>query len=91
MAALQITGKAGMIAFVRVDSFGLEPNNEWSGKVFDPIERLTPEEDSIGEPDDQDDEIDDLLPADLWFRGQSSRVSSIPWKAEPSENGHPSQ
>lgn len=28
---------------------------------------LTPEEDSIGEPDDLDDEIDDLLPADLWF------------------------
>lgn len=28
---------------------------------------LTPEEDSIGEPDDVDDEIDDLLPADLWF------------------------
>jgi hypothetical protein len=30
--------------------------------------RLTPEEDSIGDPGDQDDEIDDLLPADLWFR-----------------------
>jgi hypothetical protein len=29
--------------------------------------RLTPEEDSIGDPEDQDDEIDDLLPADLWF------------------------
>ena len=29
--------------------------------------RLTPEEDSIGDPGDQDDEIDDLLPADLWF------------------------
>jgi hypothetical protein len=29
---------------------------------------LTPEEDSIGDPEDQDDEIDDLLPADLWFR-----------------------
>lgn len=28
---------------------------------------LTPEEDSIGDPEEQDDEIDDLLPADLWF------------------------
>ena len=26
---------------------------------------LTPEEDSIGDPDD--DDIDDTLPADLWF------------------------
>ena len=32
-----------------------------------PIERLTPEEDSIDPPGDLDDEIDDLLPADLWF------------------------
>ena len=32
-----------------------------------PRSRLTPEEDSIGDPEDQDDEIDDLLPADLWF------------------------
>ncbi|HEY7033717.1 MAG TPA: hypothetical protein VH482_20445 [Thermomicrobiales bacterium] len=29
--------------------------------------RLTPEEDTIGEPDDEGDDIDDLLPADLWF------------------------
>jgi hypothetical protein len=29
--------------------------------------RLTPEEDAIGEPDETDDDIDDLLPADLWF------------------------
>jgi hypothetical protein len=28
---------------------------------------LSPEEDVIGDPDDLDDEIDDLLPADLWF------------------------
>jgi hypothetical protein len=28
---------------------------------------LTPEEDTIGEPDDEEDDIDDLLPADLWF------------------------
>jgi hypothetical protein len=28
---------------------------------------LSPEEDAIGDPDDLDDEIDDLLPADLWF------------------------
>ena len=28
---------------------------------------LTPEEDAIGVPDDEDDDVDDLLPADLWF------------------------
>ncbi len=32
---------------------------------------LTPEEDAIGDPEDQDDEIDDLLPADLWFNHPS--------------------
>jgi hypothetical protein len=29
--------------------------------------KLTPEEDSIGDPADEIDEIDDTLPADLWF------------------------
>ena len=28
---------------------------------------LTPEEDAVGDPDDVADEIDDTLPADLWF------------------------
>jgi hypothetical protein len=28
---------------------------------------LSPEEDTIGEPDDADDDVDDLLPADLWY------------------------
>jgi hypothetical protein len=31
-----------------------------------PDPRLTPEEDVIGDPD-EDDDIDDTLPADLWF------------------------
>jgi hypothetical protein len=31
------------------------------------INGLTPEEDSIGDPEETDDQIDDLLPADLWF------------------------
>ncbi len=31
-----------------------------------PAERLTPEEESIGDPEDEGD-IDDTLPADLWF------------------------
>jgi hypothetical protein len=35
---------------------------------------LTPEEDAIGDPDDVDDEIDDLLPADLWFRATTSEL-----------------
>jgi hypothetical protein len=34
--------------------------------------RLTPEEDAIGDPEDEDDEIDDTMPADLWFRGAVS-------------------
>lgn len=29
---------------------------------------LTPEEDAIDDPEADDDAIDDLLPADLWFR-----------------------
>ena len=28
---------------------------------------LTPEEESVDDPEDVDDEIDDTLPADLWF------------------------
>lgn len=28
---------------------------------------LTPEEESVDEPDDLDDEFDDTLPGDLWF------------------------
>ena len=28
---------------------------------------LTPEEESIDDPDDVADELDDMLPADLWF------------------------
>lgn len=35
---------------------------------------LTPEEDAIGDPEDQEDEIDDLLPADLWFRAAIMRL-----------------
>jgi hypothetical protein len=29
---------------------------------------LTPEEDAIGDIFDEESEIDDMLPADLWFR-----------------------
>lgn len=39
---------------------------------------LTPEEDAVGDPDDVDDEIDDLLPADLWFRRRLRRVPGMP-------------
>ena len=35
------------------------------------VSRLTPEEDVVDDPDD--DDIDDTLPADLWFR--ATRVS----------------
>ena len=29
---------------------------------------LTPEEESVADPEDVEEEIDDTLPADLWFR-----------------------
>jgi hypothetical protein len=32
---------------------------------------LTPEEDAVGDPDEQDDDTDDTLPADLWFRASA--------------------
>ena len=31
--------------------------------------RLLPEEDAIGDPDNPEDDQDDTLPADLWYRG----------------------
>jgi hypothetical protein len=37
------------------------------------ITNLTPEEDAIGDPVEDSDEIDDTLPADLWFRGKDDR------------------
>jgi len=37
--------------------------------------RLTPEEEAIADPDEEEeDEIDDTLPADLWFRGRGGRT-----------------
>lgn len=33
---------------------------------------LTPEEDAVDDPDEEDEESDPLLPADLWFRRQGS-------------------
>ena len=42
-------------------------NHRFEGIEEPPDRTLTPEEDSIGEPDGLDDEIDDLMPADLWF------------------------
>jgi hypothetical protein len=39
--------------------------------------RLTPEEDAIGDPADVDGEIDDLLPADLWFHLPAGRDAGI--------------
>ncbi len=28
---------------------------------------LTPEEDTLGDPEEAEEEVDDFLPADLWF------------------------
>lgn len=38
-----------------------------TGFVLAANDRLTPEEDAIDDPDDTADEVDDTLPADLWF------------------------
>jgi hypothetical protein len=35
--------------------------------VATPDRLLTPEEEAIGDPDDEESDIDDTLPADLWF------------------------
>jgi hypothetical protein len=39
----------------------MPPSSSGTGRV------LTPEEDAIGEPEEAEDEVDDMLPADLWF------------------------
>lgn len=42
---------------------------------------LTPEEDAIGDPNGDDDDIDDTLPGDLWFRADrpGGRRSALPF------------
>jgi len=47
-----------------------------SCRVHENRRALSPEEDSVGDPGDADDEIDDLMPADLWFR--TSRSTRTP-------------
>jgi hypothetical protein len=42
---------------------------------------LTPEEDSVIAPDEEDEEIDDLLPADLWFAHPPSGKRQLVWSA----------
>jgi hypothetical protein len=49
-----------------MDTTGSDPERRLTQRV-----RLLPEEDAIGEPDDQDDDRDDTLPADLWYRAGS--------------------
>lgn len=44
-----------------------------------PRRPLTLEEDSILDPDD--DDFDDTLPADLWFRARRARPNPAPAKA----------
>lgn len=43
---------------------------------------LTPEEESIDDLGGEEDEIDDLLPADLWFRAadRGQRASYTPYR-----------
>lgn len=46
------------------------------------LKRLTPEEDAIDDPDDVADEVDDTLPADLWFvRGRTGWPPATPLAA----------
>jgi hypothetical protein len=40
-------------------------------RLPDPIvpksDALTPEEDTLGDPEEPEEEVDDFLPADLWY------------------------
>jgi hypothetical protein len=54
---------------------------------------LTPEEDAIGDPDEDNDDIDDTLPADLWFRGKfdfppTSGFGRSKWQSVPTGGAH---
>ena len=49
----------GIVAMI-MDALGLAAK-QMSNRV------LTPEEDAIGDPDEPEDDVDDTLPADLWF------------------------
>jgi hypothetical protein len=45
--------------------------------LANPDQHLTPEEDVIGDPDDDgEDEVDPTLPADLWFRSMHGRQAT---------------
>ena len=47
----------------------------WRGTGWHIVKsNLTPEEDAIGDPNEDSDEIDDSLPADLWFRVNASHL-----------------
>ena len=49
----------------------------WRGTGWQIVKsNLTPEEDAIGDPIEDSDEIDDSLPADLWFRGKFDFVTA---------------
>ncbi len=50
--------------------------------LSNPDQRLTPEEESIGDPEDEGD-IDDTLPADLWF----DVLPSHPWSRFQQNHG----
>jgi len=54
---------------------------------------LTPEEDAVGDPDEDNDDIDDTLPADLWFRGKfdfppASGFGQSKWPSVPTVGAH---
>jgi hypothetical protein len=42
-------------------------NCRWSDPRTPRPDRLTPEEDALPDPDEEESDIDDLIPADLWF------------------------
>jgi hypothetical protein len=51
----------------RNSMIGTSPNIEALLGGRPRLRPLLPEEDVLGDPDDEEDEIDDLLPGDLWF------------------------
>ena len=46
---------------------GWTMNPRLPGPIVPKSDALTPEEDTLGDPEEAEEEVDDFLPADLWY------------------------